>query len=197
MIAPVTAASLAEVFAPEQIVRVRATGHRATGQEAGLTHGPTRGFLADVGLPVADGVLFELRKDLSGGPTPLRDASLVEDLTDYEGFSPGVHRWLHLGRALHAEVALDGGTGRVHVVNHEVRRIEWIHTDVSSMVHGMCLLQLRRPDYDPPGVFPEIDDLIRIAEEIRDALTAVDPVPFGTGDGLWEAVFDDIAGGMW
>ncbi|WUD73017.1 SUKH-4 family immunity protein [Streptomyces sp. NBC_00510] len=103
-----TAASLAEVFAPEQIVRVRATG-----QDAGLTHGPTRGFLADVGLPVADGVLFEFRKDLAGGPTPLRAASLVEDLTDCEG---GPHR--------------------------------------------------------------------RLVDDPR-------------GDGLWEAVFDDIAGGMW
>ncbi|MEU6344922.1 SUKH-4 family immunity protein [Streptomyces sp. NPDC046977] len=192
MIAPVTPALLAEVFAPETIVRVPLDR-----QGDLLVHQDTARFLAEVGLPRAEGLLFELREDLADGLTPLSAHRDVERLVDFEGFTPDLRGWPHLGRAFSSDVVLDGRTGAVHAVNLDTRRIEKVHTDLSGMAYGMYLLERRRPDYDPPEEFPEIDDLIAVAEEIREALSQVDPVPYADGDGVWETVHDEVSGGMW
>ncbi|MFE0630629.1 SUKH-4 family immunity protein [Streptomyces sp. NPDC058864] len=187
-----TRALLAEVFALERIVRVPLDV-----QGDLLVHQDTARFLAEVGLPRAEGVLFELREDLADGLIPLSEHRDVSQLVDLEGFTFDAYGWLHLGRALSSDVVLDGKTGSVHAINLDVRRIEKVHTDVSAMAYGMYLLERRRPDYDPPDEFPEIDDLIAVAEEIREALSQVDPVPYRDGDGVWETVRDEVSAGMW
>lgn len=192
MIASVTPVLLAEVFAPEWIVRVPLDL-----QGDLLVHQDTARFLAEVGLPRAEGVLFELREDLADGLTPLSEHRDVSQLVDLEGFTSDAYRWLHLGRVFSSDVVLDGKTGSVHAINLDARRIEKVHTDVSGMTYGMYLLERRRPDYDPPDEFPEIDDLIAVAEEIREALSQVDPVPYMDGDGVWETVLDEVSAGMW
>ncbi|MEU1618657.1 SUKH-4 family immunity protein [Streptomyces sp. NPDC005722] len=192
MIASVTPALLAEVFAPGRIVRVPLDV-----QGDLLVHEDTARFLAEVGLPRADGVLFELREDLADGLTRLSAHRDVGRLVAFEGFTSDAHHWLHLGRAFSSDVVLDGRTGSVRAINPDTRRIEEVHTDVSGMAYGMYLLERRRPDYDPPDEFPEIDDLIAVAEDIREALSRVDPLPYADGDGIWETVHDAVSGGMW
>jgi hypothetical protein len=44
---------------------------------------------------------------------------------------------------------------------------------------------------------PEIDDLIRVAEEIEEEMSRIDPTPFADGDGVWDALVIDMSGGRW
>lgn len=193
MIAPVTAELLRGVFPAEQISRTPLDR-----QGAVLGHAGSRAFLADIGIPRAEGVLFEVRDDLADGLTPLLSHRPAADLSAYEGAPSGFGHWIHLGKAVHSDIALDGETGIVYDVNDEVRAIQPMHSDLSSLVYGMWLLGKRRADHAPEGLSEmlPVEENERIADEIQAELSRVDPLPFA-GPGWWEGVVADIAGGMW
>jgi hypothetical protein len=192
MIAPVTAELLEGVFPAEQISRTPLDR-----QSSILSHAESRAFLAEIGIPKAEGVLFEIRDDLAEGLTPLLSHRPATDFAEYEGAPADFSHWIHLGEAIHSDIALDGETGIVYDIS-ELRQIEPLHTDLSSMVYGMWLLEKRRPDYDPAdaGEMLPVEELERIAGEIEAELSRIDPIPF-EGPSLWEGVITDIAGGMW
>ncbi|CAL9404601.1 hypothetical protein SUDANB6_01528 [Streptomyces sp. enrichment culture] len=193
MIDPVTAELLRGVFPAERIARTPLDR-----QSAILGHTASRAFLADIGIPVTEGVLFEIRDDLTDGLTPLLSHRPAADFSEYEGAPADFRHWIHLGKAVHSDIALDGTTGIVHDINDEVRAIQPMHTDLSSMVYGMWLLEKRRAEYAPEGsneMLP-VEETERIADEIQAELSRVDPLPFA-GPGWWESVVADIAGGMW
>lgn len=193
MIAPITAELLRDVFPAERISRTPQDR-----QSAVLGHAESRAFLADIGIPNAEGVLFEIRDDLSDGLTPLLSHRPAADFAEYENAPADFGHWIHLGKAVHSDIALDGESGTVYDISDEVRAIQPVHTDLSSMVYGMWLLEKRRPDYDPEDTdeMLPVEELERIADEIQADLSRVDPIPFA-GPGWWEGVVSDIAGGMW
>ncbi|MEU6354414.1 SUKH-4 family immunity protein [Streptomyces sp. NPDC047072] len=193
MIAPVTAELLRDVFPQERISRVPPDR-----QSAVLAHAESRAFLADIGIPRAEGVLIEIRDDLPEGLTPLLSHRPTADFAEYEDAPDDFTRWIHLGKAATSDLALDGETGIVYDINDEVRAIQPMHTDLSSMVYGMWLLEKRRPDYDPEDTdeMLPVEEMERVADEIQADLSRVDPLPFA-GPGWWEGVVSDIAGGMW
>jgi hypothetical protein len=191
VIAPVTPGLLSEVFTPEQIVRVPASL-----QGEHITHQETRRYLAEVGLPLSEKALCEIREDLGSGLVPLRDRRDTSKLEAYPGYSPEIGGWVHLGRALYSDIALDGKTGIVYQINDEISTIPKVHTDLSSLAYGTYVLERRKADYDSED-FPEIDDLIQVAEQIQEEISRVDPAPFADGDGVWDALVTDMSGGMW
>lgn len=193
MIAPVTAELLLGAFPAEQISRTPLDR-----QSAILSHTASRAFLADIGIPRAEGVLFEIRDDLADGLTPLLSHRPSADFSEYEGAPAEFGHWIHLGKAVYSDIALDGTTGIVYDINDEVRAIQPLHTDLSSMVYGMWLLKKRRADYAPEGLneMLPVEETERIADEIQAELSRIDPLPFAE-PGWWESVVADIAGGMW
>ncbi|MFF8451837.1 SUKH-4 family immunity protein [Streptomyces leeuwenhoekii] len=193
MIAPVTAELLQGVFPAEQISRAPLDR-----QSAILRHAESRAFLADIGIPRAEGVLFEIKDDLADGLTPLLSHRPVADFSKYEGAPSDFSHWAHLGKAIYSDIALDGETGIIYAVNDEVRAIQPVHTDLSSMVYGIWLLEKRRADYAPEGMneMLPVEETERIADEIQAELSRIDPLPFA-GPSWWEGVVADIAGGMW
>lgn len=193
MIAPVTVELLEGVFPPECICRTPLDR-----QSEILGHVDSRAFLADIGIPKAEGVLVEIRDDLAEGFTPLLSHRPATTLENHEGAPADFSHWIHLGTAMSNDMALDGKTGVVYDISDEVRAITPLHADLSSMVYGMWLLQKRRPDYSPEGsvVMLPVEELESISEEIEAELSRIDPMPFD-GPTVWEGVISDIAGGMW
>ncbi|GGZ39319.1 SUKH-4 family immunity protein [Streptomyces poonensis] len=192
MIAPVTAQLLEDLFSAQHISRTPLDR-----QSAILTHSASRTFLADIGVPKSEGILIDIRDDLTEGLTPLLSHGPTADIPQYHGAPTDLSHWIHLGTAIHSDIALDGKTGMVYNVS-ELRVVTPLHTDLSSMVYGMWLLQKRRPDYDPEDAIHmlPVEESIRISEEIEAELSRLDPIPFAT-PGPWEGAITDIASGMW
>jgi hypothetical protein len=72
-----------------------------------------------------------------------------------------------------------------------------VHRDLSSLAYGTYVLEGRKAEYDTSEDIPEIDDLIRVAEEIEEEMSRIDPAPFADGDGVWDALVIDMSGGQW
>ncbi|MGV9994365.1 SUKH-4 family immunity protein [Streptomyces sp. NPDC003374] len=112
---------------------------------AALTHGPTRRFLRDTGLP-DDGRLFQLDTDM---PLP----TVAEYYADERpGTRPPAalpahaHHWIRLGRlASGSTPLLDGATGRIWNWNEQEATLHPLDEDISTLAHTLVLLHRTMP----------------------------------------------------
>lgn len=193
MISTVTHDTLVRTFGADAVVRLPEQA-----QAPELSHVPTRAFLADVGLPLVEGALFEVVEDLGGGLTPLLDEYGEEELAAF-GLGPDtVRHWFFLGEAAWSALALDGASGRVLALHGELGEAEPVHTDLSGMAYAMQVLATRRPEFTTKGgANQDLEAVRRAAAEVRREISEADPLPFARSEGLWHAVIEDICGGMW
>ncbi|WP_175647614.1 SUKH-4 family immunity protein [Streptomyces cyaneochromogenes] len=77
-------------------------------------HTDSRTFLAHIGIPRAEGVLFEIRGDLADGLTPLLSHRPTAGFSTYQGAPADFTDWVQLGKAVYSDIALDGASGIVY-----------------------------------------------------------------------------------
>lgn len=115
---------------------------------------------------------------------------------------PGCGEWPVFGRLPLTYLALDPRTGRVHGFSENGGPAQELHTDLSSLAYLTFGLQRLLDGFDwsdDEGAEAEENDFDRLAESVdavRASVAARDPLPF-SGVGVWSAVLDDVAAGMW
>lgn len=158
---------------------------------------PAARVLLSVGIPTG---VFRPEELTDAGRFPLVDDRL--DLSVYEAARPGCGAWVVFGRLPRTYLALDPRTGRVHGFSEKGGPVQDLHTDLSSLAHLAFALQRLLEGFDwsdDEGAEAEEGDFDRLEEAldaVRTSVAARDPLPFG-GAGVWSAVLDDMAAGMW
>ncbi|MET9292657.1 SUKH-4 family immunity protein [Streptomyces sp. NPDC003077] len=166
-----------------------------------LTHTGTREFLADVGIPVITGMPFAFP-----GP-PWRLPPLTASVAAYEVEALGeppvpLDRLFLLGRAVDNHLTLDGASGAVYLADTLGGTWELVHSDLSSLTYGICLLhkcyarELAAMDDAEVDGDAYVDALEEIAERVERELARVDGAAFEPLNSLWDAILTDVAGGI-
>ncbi|QFG22481.1 hypothetical protein F7P10_16470 [Actinomadura sp. WMMB 499] len=206
---------LIETFGTEQVRRFP----EAT-LPAGLTHQPTRTFLAETGLPT------ELRSGFLSTEDPA-DESWMQPLPElYQEMSTGRRgKWKWplpegaehcyvLGRFEGGSIILDGSTGELRFIPDWNEPPSPLHSDVNALAYFMYLIEVNRDVYAHERVESEIGDdpdaqaaaYLAVARVLAERLYEADPTPFPEGvrepwandfAGPWTVAFFDIAEGMW
>ncbi|MEU9064995.1 SUKH-4 family immunity protein [Streptomyces sp. NPDC048430] len=160
-------------------------------------HGPTANFLATVGLP--ESKFFGTRADLD------------DDSAQRLGFGPSLkihfervgselppeaETWEHLGDFIYATVALDPRDGRIYAFPEGESDYQPMHSDISSLVHALIILNRGRADYLKLGTDDD-EQRAHIVDRMTEKITAVDPTPFADEEGEWSTLFDQISLNMW
>ncbi|BFO21979.1 hypothetical protein SHKM778_83670 [Streptomyces sp. KM77-8] len=163
-----------------------------------LTHGPTRRFLCETGLP-EDGFLFQLDTDL-----PLR--TLTEYRTDdCAGEIPAGHlpahadRLIRLGRLTDGHsLVLDGATGAVLSWSERGSVLYPLNTDISTLAFTLWLLHREHAIDEESGHALTSETYDQLAMTMIQVLSAVDPTGVTTDADwhYWTELFQDEAGGV-
>ncbi|MGW0821505.1 SUKH-4 family immunity protein [Streptomyces sp. NPDC002845] len=186
---------LDEEFGTGEVMRFEEVDFPST-----LTHGPTRRFLQDVGLP-EDGFLFQLDTEVSL-PT------LVEY---YEQERPGVldtgrlpaeaDRLIRLGHLLEdTGLVVDGATGTVLCFSEPDGALRPLNADISTLAFTVWLMH-REKSLDAEHSLT--DSYVHLAATMTQTLATVDPIacdptpatPDDDGWRYWPEIFEDEAGG--
>ncbi|MGA5164795.1 MULTISPECIES: SUKH-4 family immunity protein [Streptomyces] len=191
---------LEDEFGAEQIVRVAPAA-----MPAALEHGPTRRFLAEVGLP-RDGLMFGLgeretlletlrqERERLGAEPALRHLGLTDRLP------PDADRLLVLGGLVHdLDVVVDGRTGEVHYLECGAGTVTPVNADVSTLAFSVWMHSREQridKEHDLTGDFYH-----QLADAMVAVLASVDPVACLPATGpddyrYWPEVFHDEAGGV-
>lgn len=163
----------------------------------GHLHGPTADFLASVGLP--ESKFFGPRMDLEDDSAQrLRFGPSLKASFERAGseLPPEAETWEKLGEFIYATVALDPRDGRIYAFPEGESDYQPMHTDVSSLVHALIVLNSGRVEYRKLG--PDDDEQrAQIVDRMTQEITVVDPAPFTDEEGEWETLFDQIRLNMW
>ncbi|WP_406727318.1 SUKH-4 family immunity protein [Streptomyces sp. GD-15H] len=165
---------------------------------AALTHGPTRRFLCETGLP-EDGFLFQLDTDL-----PLR--TLAEYYTDDRpGEFPAdrlparADRLVRLGHLIEDNsLVVDGTTGAVLNWSESESVLYPLNTDISTLAFTLWLLHREHAIDEESGHTLTSETYDQLAMTMIQVLSAVDPTGTTTDADwhYWTELFQDEAGGV-
>lgn len=164
---------------------------------ATLTHGPTRRFLCETGLP-EDGFLFQLDTDL-----PLR--TLTEYYADGEGGFPSdrlpahADRLIRLGHLVEDNsLVVDGATGAVLNWSEPDSALSPLNTDLSTLAFTLWLLHREHAIDEESGHALTSETYDQLAMTMIQVLSAVDPTGATTDADwhYWTELFQDEAGGV-
>jgi hypothetical protein len=165
---------------------------------ATLTHGPTRRFLRETGLPEA-AVLFHADTDV---PLPtLREYFTEEHAGDYPLDELPAHadHLIRLGHLIEDNsLVVDGRTGAVLTFSEPEATLHPLNTDVSTLAFTLWLLHHERTIDEHLANELTTDAYDQLAAAMIHTLSAVDPT--GTAPGTdwhyWTELFQDEAGGV-
>ncbi|MGW1808804.1 SUKH-4 family immunity protein [Streptomyces sp. NPDC002078] len=165
---------------------------------ATLTHGPTRRFLRETGLPEA-AVLFHADTDV---PLPtLREYFTEERAGDYPLDELPAHadHLIRLGHLIEDNsLVVDGRTGAVLTFSEPEATLYPLNTDVSTLAFTLWLLHHERTIDEHLANELTTDAYDQLAAAMIHTLSAVDPT--GTAPGTdwhyWTELFQDEAGGV-
>ncbi|MER7112791.1 SUKH-4 family immunity protein [Streptomyces sp. NPDC000229] len=173
---------------------------------AGLEHGSTRRFLAEVGLP-KDGLMFSLDDDpetlletLSEERERLSKDPALHHLGRLDRLPPDADRLLVLGGLMHDfEVVIDGRTGEVHYVEWGADTVTPVNADISTLAFTVWM-HSRQQSLDKEHRLTD-DFYHQLADTMIAALASVDPIACLPASGpddyrYWPEVFHDEAGGV-
>ncbi|MBO8195678.1 SUKH-4 family immunity protein [Streptomyces oryzae] len=192
----VTRPLLEEVFGEDGLLRLPARLLHPR-----MTHGPTRRFLTEVGIP-AGGIDPHFWAD-----TPLRChlpvseepawQEVSERLRAAEGLPGPLEDLFHLDFLVYGDLLLDGRTGLVYEVDEGFEGVLPAHRDLESYAYLMYALHrgLRRWRVDAKDAHR--DARYWVADDLVLALRAYDPLPFADPERIWAGHFDDLADGIW
>ncbi|WP_107474416.1 SUKH-4 family immunity protein [Streptomyces sp. NRRL S-340] len=180
-------------FGPGRVARFEDIDFPAT-----LTHGPTRRFLRETGLP-EDGSLFRLNTEV---PLP----TLAEHYADED--SAGVRptrlpvpagRLIRLGHLVEGNsLVVDGGTGAVWNWSESEVALHPLSTDVSTLAFTLWLLHREKRTDAGPGGEPGTEAYDQLATSMIQVLASAGPAGEepGTDRHRWAKTFRDGAGGV-
>ncbi len=158
-------------------------------------HADTARFLSTVGIPSSSffTAMVDPEDPADFEPVPSLKLSFEEDGAQGPPESEG---WEVLGQFVYATVALDPVDGRIYSFPEGEEFYVPMHTDVSSLVHALTVLEEGKRQYTklPPRDMQGYADVV---EHMRQRITAVDETPFASADGEWSKVFEEISLGMW
>ncbi|MGW1910592.1 SUKH-4 family immunity protein [Streptomyces sp. NPDC002076] len=165
---------------------------------ATLTHGPTRRFLRETGLP-EQAVLFHADTDV---PLPtLREYFTEEHAGDYPLDELPAHadHLIRLGHLIEDNsLVVDGRTGAVLTFSEPEATLYPLNTDVSTLAFTLWLLHHERTIDEHLANELTTDAYDQLAAAMIHTLSAVDPT--GTAPGTdwhyWTELFQDEAGGV-
>ncbi|MFD4318991.1 SUKH-4 family immunity protein [Streptomyces sp. NPDC058548] len=157
----------------------------------------TANFLATVGLP--ENTFFSPRLDLEDeNLARLAFGASVKVSFEKDGATcpPETVTWEELGGFQYAMVAVDPTDGRIYAFSEGEVDYLPMHTDVSSLVHSLAVLEKGKAQYK--GIDRDDDEARdRVVEHMRQEITAVDATPFADDEGEWPSLFEEINLGMW
>ncbi|MFE8946244.1 SUKH-4 family immunity protein [Streptomyces sp. NPDC007856] len=165
---------------------------------ATLTHGPTRRFLRETGLP-EEAVLFHADTDV---PLPtLREYFTEEHAGDYPLDELPAHadHLIRLGHLIEDNsLVVDGRTGAVLTFSEPEATLYPLNTDVSTLAFTLWLLHHERTIDEHLANELTTDAYDQLAAAMIHTLSTVDPT--GTAPGThwhyWTELFQDEAGGV-
>ncbi|MEU6356015.1 SUKH-4 family immunity protein [Streptomyces sp. NPDC047072] len=160
---------------------------------ATLTHGPTRRFLSETGLP-EDGHLFQTDPD---APLP----TLAEIYADDESavLPPRADRLIVLGHLAGSDTLLvDGETGAVLNWTERDATLHPLNTDISTLAFTLWLLHRERAMDDSLAWGPAPRHYAQVAKTMIRALSTIDPTGTTTDADwhYWTQRFQDEANGV-
>ncbi|MEU6549664.1 SUKH-4 family immunity protein [Streptomyces sp. NPDC046915] len=163
-----------------------------------LTHGPTRRFLRETGLP-EDAVLFHLDTDV---PLPtLTEYFTSERPDDYplEDLPAHADRLIRLGHLVEDNsLVVDGTTGAVLNYSEPEATLYPLNTDVSTLAFTLWLLHHERTIDDHLNHELTTEAYDQLAAAMIHTLASVDPTGTTTDADwhYWTELFQDEAGGV-
>ncbi|MFC3577890.1 SUKH-4 family immunity protein [Streptomyces yaanensis] len=184
---------LDEAFGSAAIVRFEDVDFPGT-----LTHGPTRRFLSEVGLP-ENGYWYELDTDV---PLPtLTEYYADEDVFTADELPEGADRLIRLGHLLEdTSLVVDGATGAILCWSEPDAILRPLNADISTLAFTVWLVHREKSldqEHDLTDVYEQL------AATMAETLAMVDPIACdptprtGQDDGwrYWPEAFEDQAGG--
>ncbi|MEV3990996.1 SUKH-4 family immunity protein [Streptomyces sp. NPDC049837] len=189
-----------EEFGAEEIVRVDPAD-----MPAGLEHGPTRRFLAEVGLP-KDGLMFwlgdedTLLETVTEERERLRRDPRLRHLPAGDTLPADIGRLLVLGGLMHDfDIVIDGRTGAVHYLECGADTAVPVNADISTLAFTVWMHSREQKLDKEHGL---TDDFYhQLADTMVAVLASVDPVACLPATGpddyrYWPEVFHDQAGAV-
>ncbi|MFJ3198412.1 SUKH-4 family immunity protein [Streptomyces griseoviridis] len=159
-----------------------------------LTHGPTRRFLRETGLP-EDGLLFHLDTDV---PLP----TLPEHYADDASAELPAHaaRLIRLGHLVEGNsLVVDGATGAVLNWSEPEATLTPLNTDVSTLAFTLWLLHREKAIDADLSHELSTEAYDQLATTMLQTLAAIDPTAVSlppTDWHYWTEAFQDEAGGV-
>ncbi|MFC8226045.1 SUKH-4 family immunity protein [Streptomyces sp. NPDC057287] len=191
MLFDVTRSQLVDIFGEDRLATLPATSFPPFAAD---TEGVR--LLQTVGVPTGTLWLREPDED-SGRPALVRDVVRVED---FESASDDAGRWPVIGRLLDAHLALDPGSGRVHVFDADEATVQELHADVSSLVQVTLRFQRLLDEFtfsgDDADEEADFERLDREVERVRQETGGIDPFPFRDDETVWSVVGEEIVMGQ-
>jgi len=190
----VARSELADIFGEDRLATLPAT---AFPPAAADTEGAR--LLQTVGVPT--GTLLLRQPDEDDGLLPLvQDVVCIEDFEDAAEGAEGAGDWPIIGWLLHAHLALDPVSGKVHAFDPDEETVVELHTDVSSLVQVTFRLQRLLEEFTFSGDEDEeeadFEHLDGEVDRIREETSSIDPLPFQDDETVWSVVGDEIAMGQ-
>jgi hypothetical protein len=184
---------LDEAFGSAAIVRFEDVDFPGT-----LTHGPTRRFLSEVGLP-ENGYWYELDTDV---PLPtLAEYYADEDVFTADELPEAADRLIRLGYLLEdTSLVIDGATGAILCWSEPDAMLRPLNADLSTLAFTVWLVH-REKALDEEHDLTEAYE--QLAATMAETLAVVDPIacdptprtPDDDGLRYWPEAFEDQAGG--
>ncbi|OSZ62039.1 hypothetical protein OQI_01860 [Streptomyces pharetrae CZA14] len=173
--------------------RVRRVPWKAA--EAAGVRGEALRLLSEVGLPENDFLSFP---GAGGAPAVLRTLP-GEGLRGAWSLPADASPWIILGNFEISAIVLDVRSGEVHQLAEGVMRPIPLHRDLSSLLHTICRLTLVVQGL--PEDYGDDEELLEglegTLEELKGAIAARDPRPFGDEHSEWVEIVTSIGAGMW
>jgi hypothetical protein len=173
----VTYEQLVEVFGAEQVARVP--------EEClpeGITHGPSRRFLVEVGLPAQIQFFLSLVPYFATGLGTMRDA--YPELPDR--IPEQARGWHRLGMISNGDLCLDGASGRVHCVSGG--EATFVNRDLAGFATFLHLIRDRALQF-PGGRSLDFYDWLEAPRAFMARLAAIDDAGFAEdarGISFWQ-----------
>ncbi|MGI5346965.1 SUKH-4 family immunity protein [Streptomyces sp. CA-250714] len=166
-----------------------------------MTHGPTRRFLTEVGIPAGgmDPHYWEgtpLRCHIPIAEDPSWEETAAE-LRTAEGLPGPLEDLFHLDFLGYGDLLLDGRTGIVHEVNEWHEGMLPAHRDLESYTYLLYALHRGLRRWRVHAKDAHRDAQYWVADDLVLDLRTYDPLPFADPERVWAGHFDDLASGIW
>lgn len=185
---------------------------------AGITHAPTRAFLAEVGLPdqTDSQGWFHRARDLDD---EVREKGYPEAAEKYPELAPGFHfdQWVSLGEIPYDALDLDATTGAVYASPAAGGAPYQLNSSLDVFAYLLCVVEAERPFYSATAEQTLADGTTRRQVEarlehlygtphtqlgptpearLRTTLQQTDPIALTTPDSTWHMVLRHITQGL-